>query len=156
MALYSSSGKPLWKQPLIFKIAKASRATNFFQKMNLEKSPWDDLIPTQHPVVFSTTSPICREPYCRLFPIMKTYGDEVKAAKRCDGDSGWLMLTALSNRICPYELKRGRQKVFLYSKGKNAAHFNDDSESSKCLSSTFSFLFLFLWTCKNSTSEVVA
>ena len=78
---------------------------------------------------------------CRLFNIMKTYKDDFAAPdeKRCEGDSGWLMLTHRDGPVCPFEKKRGRQRVFLYSKGKAAVVFNDDSELSKCLSNTFSF-----------------
>ena len=95
---------------------------------------------TEKPAVFVTIPEICwYRDKCRLFEAMKTKG------KSCDGDSGWLMLTARDGDNCPYEKKRGRQRVFLYSKRKDAAKFSDDSESSKCLSNTFSF-FLFLWT----------
>ena len=150
MGLYSSSGTPLLKSPLIFKVPKSSRSTDFFLKENLEKSPWDDLMTTEKLASFTLQRP-CWKMYahCRLFEVMKTYKDDPSAEdeKRCDGDFGWLMLAAPNNEICPFEKKRGRQRVFLYSKGKAAIRFNDDSESSKCLSNTFSFFFfLFLWT----------
>ena len=155
MGLYSSSGTPLLKPPLIFKLTKSSRSTDFFRKENLEQSPWDDLMEIKNPVAFRTDSSLCwRVPlHCRLFEVMKTFGDDQSAAseKRCDGDFGWLMLTAPDNRICPFEKKRGRQSVFLYSKGKASVKFNDESESSKCLSNAFSFFFIPL--DKNSTSE---
>ena len=145
MGLYSSSGTPLWKRPLIFKPAKSSLSTDFFRKENLEQSPWDDLMKSETPAAFVTVSRLCWESpaHCRSFEIMETFGDDQSAEseKRCDGDSGWLMLTAPNNRICPFEKKRGRQSVFLYSKGKASVKFNDESESSKCLSNTFSFFF---------------
>jgi len=131
VGLYSSSGTPLLKPPLIFKLTKSSRSTDFFRKENLEQSPWDDLMEIKNPVAFRTHSSLCwRVPvHCRLFEVMKTFGDDQSAAseKRCDGDSGWLMLTAPDNRICPFEKKRGRQSVFLYSKGKASVKFNDEN-----------------------------
>ncbi|KAK2567648.1 hypothetical protein P5673_008501 [Acropora cervicornis] len=131
VGLYSSSGTPLLKPPLIFKLTKSSRSTDFFRKENLEQSPWDDLMEIKNPVAFRTDSSLCwRVPlHCRLFEVMKTFGDDQSAAseKRCDGDFGWLMLTAPDNRICPFEKKRGRQSVFLYSKGKASVKFNDEN-----------------------------
>ena len=144
LVLYSSSGTPLFKKQLIFKLPKGTRAADFFRKENVEQSPWDDLMTTGTPAAFVPKSRLCPRPdHCRLFEAMKTLkGDK---GKNCDGDSGWLMLTSPDSNNCPYEKKRGRQRVFLYSKRKDAAKFSDDSESSKCLSNTFSF-FLFLWT----------
>ena len=148
MQLYSSSGTPLLKPPIIFKVPKSNDATDFFLKENLEKSPWDDLMTTENPASFSMSANCWKlAAHCRLFHVMKTFKDDITAEKRCDGDFGWLMLAAPNNTVCPFEKKRGRQRVFLYSKGKAAVRFNDDSELSKCLSNTFSFFFcLFLWT----------
>ena len=155
LALYSSRGRPLLDSPLIFKVTKASQLTYFFRRENLVESPWKDLKENKNPVAFGTLSSLCSQvsAHCRLFEAMKTFGDDqsAQAEERCDGDSGWLMLTGPNNTICPFEKKRGRQMVFLYSKGKGAVKFNDDSESSKCLSDTFSFFFIPL--DKNSTSE---
>ena len=157
MGLYSSSGRPLLKDALMFKLGtKLKRSTEFFRKENLKQSAWRDLMTTKNPVAFRPESLLCakKPAHCRLFEVMKTFGDDQSAAseKRCNGHSGWLMLTAPNNSICPFEKKRGRKSVFLYSKGKEAAKFNDDSESSKCLSNTFSSCF-FIPLDKNSPSE---
>ena len=158
MGLYSSRGESL-KEPLIFKVNKETPVENFFQKENLEKSPWTDLKTTKTPAAFRTFSSWCDwlhtgDLLCRSFEAMKTFGDDVsvKAEERCDGDTGWFMFTSPGNQICPFEKKSGRQGVLLYSKGKEAAKFNDDSESSKCLSNTFSSCF-FIPLDKNSPSE---
>ena len=148
IGLYSSLGRPLLREPLIFKVNKEASVERFFVKENVETSQWTDLKPTGTSVAFRTFSPNCpwSEKGCRSFEAMKTFGDNPNAGaeKRCEGDSGWLMFTAPNNTVCPFEKKRGRQGVFLYSKGKDAAKFNDDSESSKYLSNTFSSCFLFL------------
>ena len=159
MALYSSRGTPLLKGALIFKIPKLSPMPDFFMKQYVEQSPWNDLISTETPVVFRLPDDCWNYPaHCRLFQAMKTFGADASGpgGEICDGDIGWLMLTARSSDICPYEKKLGRQRVFLYSKGEAAVKFNDDSESSKCLSNTFSFFFLFLWTKKIYIRRVVA
>lgn len=131
LVLYSSSGTPLFKKPLIFKLPKGTRVTDFFRKENVEQSPWDDLMTTETPATFVTKSVLCRHErrLCRLFEAMKTFKDneEAHAEKRCDGDSGWLMLTGSNNTVCPFEKKSGRRSVFLYSKGKAAVRFNDDN-----------------------------
>ena len=138
------------------KVNKETPVENFFVKENVEKSPWTDLRTTETPVAFHTFSSYCQwgDKNCRSFEAMKTYGDDLsaKSDKRCEGDSGWLLFTSPNNTVCPFEKKRGRQSVILYSKGENAAKFNDDSESSKCLSNTFSCCF-FIPLDKNSTSE---
>ena len=129
---------------------------NFFVKENVETSPWTDLKPTGTSVAFHTFSSYCQwgDIHCRSFEAMKTYGDDSSAASknRCDGDSGWLMMTPPNATTCPFEKKRGRRSVILYSKRTDAAKLNDDSESSKCLSNTFSCCF-FIPLDKNSTSE---
>ena len=142
LALYSSRGRPLLDSPLIFKVPKQGYSTDFFVKENLEKSPWEDLMTTETPVAFNMSDLCWKWPDgCRLFQLMKTFKDDTDAAdeNRCGGDSGWLMMTARKAFVCPFENKRGRRRVFLYSKGKTAVTFNDDSELSKCLSNTFSF-----------------
>ncbi|XP_029197146.2 uncharacterized protein LOC114962351 isoform X2 [Acropora millepora] len=131
LALYSSRGTLLLKPPLIFKVTKASQLTYFFRRENLLESPWEDLNENKNPVAFGTLASLCSSvaAHCRLFEAMKTFGDDqsAQAEKRCDGDFGWLMFTAPNNNVCPFEKKRGRQTVFLYSKGKGAVKFNDDN-----------------------------
>ena len=155
MELYSSSGTPLLKPPIIFKVKQSSGSTDFFRKENVEQSPWGDLKKIGTFAAFGTVSVMCWDfpEHCRSFEIMKTFGDDQSAIseKRCDKDFGWLTFTAPNNNICPFEKKSGRRSVFLYSKGKAAVRFNDDSELSKCLSNTFSFFFIPL--DKNYTSE---
>ena len=128
------------KDPLIFKVNKTTPVKYFFLKENVEESQWTDLIPTKKPAAFHTHTPDCWGKFenCRLFEAMKTYVVPEDYQKRCDGDYGWLIFTAENNKDCDYEEKAGRQRVFLYSKGNVAANFSDDSESSKCLSDTFS------------------
>ena len=141
------------KNPLIFKVNKTTPVKYFFLKENVEESQWTDLIPTKKPAAFHTHTPDCWGKFenCRLFEAMKTYVVPADYQKRCDGDYGWLIFTAENNKDCDYEKKAGRQRVFLYSKGNVAANFSDDSESSKCLSDTFSFFLIPV--DKNSTSE---
>ena len=131
------------KGPLIFKLDKGTPVRDFFLKQNLEKSPWNDLTAKTNLRGFHTQSYGCWQklPLCRLFVAMKSFGDESEANRHCLGHYGWLMITAKNNTFCKYENKPGRRRVILYSKGDNKAEFTDDSESSKCLSNTFSFFF---------------
>ncbi|XP_067028933.1 uncharacterized protein [Acropora muricata] len=129
LALYSSRGRPLLK-PLIFKLPKLTSSQEYLLKENLEQSPWDDLIKTEAPRAFMSYFDCWGRPdYCRLFEVMKVYGDnpDDNSKPRCDGDIGWLMMSSRSYDICPYEKGPGRKRVFLYSKGKAAVRFNDDN-----------------------------
>ena len=158
LALYSSRGRPLLK-PLIFKLPKLTSSQEYLLKENLEQSPWDDLIKTEAPRAFMSYFDCWGRPdLCRLFEAMKVYGDnpDDSSKPRCDGDIGWLMMTSRSSDICPFEKGPGRKRVFLYSKGKAAVRFNDDSESSIAFPTLSPFFFLFLWTKKIYIRRVVA
>ena len=152
LALYSSRGTPLLKPALVFKVPKSTLLPDFFVKENIEQSPWDDLI-TENARVFRSGDDCWNRPaHCRLFRAMKVF-EKGKSGKSCDDFIGWLMLTARNGEICPFEKRRGRQRVILYSKGKAAVRFNDDSESSIAFPTLSAFFFFCSFGQKISTSE---
>ena len=122
---------------LIFKAHNDSR--DFFKKEFLEQSPWDDISSdkTTEARTFNFAGRNCWSQTCRYFEMSKAYGDEKSQERRCNGDIGWLMITMEKDAVCWFEKRQGRQRAILYSKGKTAARYNDDSESPRCLSNTF-------------------